>query len=373
MINLAQRLEKFDSTHFREVFHRLQTIDNPLDLSVGIPEELTPGHIKQAGIHAIEHDHTVYTPAGGTKELRTAVATKLATNNSLNTVLEQVTIVPGLTTGLLLVYLALLDPDDEVIVLDPYYPPYVSLAEMIGARPVVIPTYPTFQPDMAAIAAAVSAKTKAIIINSPNNPTGVTYSQVQIGQIASIADEHNLLVISDEIYEDYCYDQPHFSIGSIYPNTVTMGGFSKGYAMTGWRLGYIAGPAEFVESINVLQQYVVFSSSSIAQHAALAALEHKPKLLERYRHKRDYIKKELETIGYNVAGANGAYYVFVQTPGGVPDTDFVEQAAEHRLVVIPGRAFSSHTNYIRISYGATMSTIQSGMEVLAKMSHFHDQ
>lgn len=367
---ISQRLSYFDSSDFRDAVRKQSELINPIDLSIGIPEELTPEHIKAAGIRAINEDKTKYTPANGLQELRQAVAAKLKDENGVHCTAESVTIVPGLTTGQLLVYLAVLDPGDEVIVFDPYYPPYPHLASMVGAEVIYVSTLPTFQPDIPSIEASITDKTKLIVVNTPNNPSGAVYTEDDLRKIAAIAEKHNILVISDEIYEHFVYDGKHFSMGSIYPNTITMNGFSKEHAMTGWRVGYIAGPQEVIDAINELQQYVVMSSSSIAQHAALEALKHKPspELVEKYHQKRNLIVGKLEALGYPVHGAQGAFYAFIKAPHDMTDVEFVERATEHGLVVVPGRAFSRLHGYVRLSYGADLQTIEKGLAVIEKIA-----
>lgn len=364
MPHLSNRLQHFDSSDFRNAIARQQLMINPIDLSVGIPEDRTADHIKAAGIKAIQEDNTVYTPANGIPELRQALAQKLLKNNNIHVPSSDVTVVPGLTTGLLLVYMALLDPGDEIIVLDPCYPPYTHLATAIGAEVMTVLTLPTFQPDIETIRASVTNKTKAIVINSPNNPTGAVYSKVDLLRIAEIAEQHDLIIISDEIYEHFVYEGEHFSIGSVYPNTITMNGFSKEYAMTGWRLGYIAGPSEIITAINELQQYIVFSSSSIAQHAALAALQHPPVIREKYLRKRNIVVESLQAMGYEIHGLQGSFYAFIQAPNGLTDLQFVERAAEQNVILVPGRAFSSRHGFVRISYGTDEKTLLEGMKRL---------
>jgi aspartate/methionine/tyrosine aminotransferase len=364
---IAQRLDYFDSSDFREAIQKQMLLENPIDLSIGIPEELTPEHIKAAGIHAIQSDKTVYSPANGLPELRAAIAHKLTQENNISCSSETVTIVPGLTTGQLLVYLAIINPGDEVVVFDPYYPPYPHLASMVGGRVVYASTLPTFQPDLDALEAMVTHQTKVIVVNSPNNPTGAVYPEDTLRKIAEIAERYNVLIVSDEIYEHFVYDGRHFSIGSIYPNTITMNGFSKEYAMTGWRVGYITGPAEIIAAINELQQYVIMSSSSIAQHAALAGLNHPPaSIAAKYKEKRDYLVSELEKMGLLVKGADGAFYVFVKAPHGLTDIEFVDRATKHGLIIVPGRAFSQLHGFVRLSYGASYETLQRGVEALQK-------
>lgn len=236
---------------------------------------------------------------------------------------------------------------------------------MVGARPVLISTLPTFQPDLDILEASITDKTKVIIVNSPNNPSGAVYPESTLREIARIAAKHNVLIISDEIYEQFTYGTPHFSIGSIYPNTITMNGFSKEYAMTGWRIGYIAGPQEIITAINELQQYIVMSSSSIAQHAAIAALKQKPAgMLDKYQKKRDFVTARLRELGIRVEGSQGAFYTFIKAPHDLTDLEYVERASTHGLVLVPGRAFSQSHGYIRISYGADMETVKKGLEII---------
>jgi aspartate/methionine/tyrosine aminotransferase len=367
---IAQRVSYFDSSDFREAVKKQSDLANPIDLSIGVPEETTAEHIKAAGIRAILEDKTTYTPTNGILSLRELLAIKLQDENGIKCTPESVTVVPGLTTGQLLVYLAVLDPGDEIIVFDPYYPPYPHLASMTGARVVYVSTLPTFQPDLAAIAAAITDRTKLIVINSPNNPSGAVYPESALRAIAALAEKHNLLVISDEIYEHFVYDNKHFSIGSIYPNTITMNGFSKEHAMTGWRIGYVSGPQEIIDAINELQQYVVMSTSSIAQHAAVAALKSRRSrdVVGKYKYKRDLVVEGLTKAGFSVQGAQGAYYVFVKAPNDLTDTEFVDRATAQGLIIVPGRAFSQLHGYIRISYGADLDTLERGLEIIKKIT-----
>ncbi|MHB1865368.1 MAG: pyridoxal phosphate-dependent aminotransferase [Candidatus Saccharimonadales bacterium] len=364
---IAKRIEDFDSGYFRSLFVKQSLLESPIDLSVGIPEETTAEHIKLAGIRAINDNHTTYTPVNGLIELREKIAKKLKEENNINATPDTVTIVPGLTTGQLLTYFAILDPEDEIIILDPYYPPYMHLVGMTGAYPITVSTLPTFQPDIPAIEASITDKTKAIVINSPNNPTGAVYPESTLRKIAYIAEEHNILLIADEIYEHFVFEGKHFSVGSIYPNTLTMNGFSKEFAMTGWRLGYIHGPLEVIEAINEIQQYAVFASSSIAQYGAIAALEHRPQLSTRYKVKRDFLVSALKKMGFEIYGAQGSFYVFVKAPFDLTDSEFVDRATAYGLIIVPGRAFSKLHGYVRLSYGTDMKTLRRGVNALEKL------
>jgi len=361
---ISSRLSKVDSSVIRAAFSLANNIKDPIDLSIGFPEDDTPRKIRQAGISAIKDGFTRYTPSNGIIELRQAIAKKLASQNDIHLSPKQVTIVPGLTTGILLIYLSILDLGDELILSDPFFPPYRDIALMLGAKVVYADTFPDFQLTAERLQPLITKKTKAIVINSPNNPSGAVYPKNELKKIAELAKKHNLIIISDEIYEYFSYDHHHFSIGSIYHNTLTLNGFSKAFAMTGWRLGYVAGPFVLIEAINELQQYIVFSSSSIAQRAALAALRYNPKnLTSKYRHKRDLTVKLLEEK-FNVQGAQGAFYAFVSLPDGIDDLLFVKRAAKEKVIILPGQVFSKHKNYIRIAYGNTKEQIESGIKIV---------
>jgi len=366
---ISHRLDSFDSSDFRNAILRGRSLTNPIDLSVGLPEEVTPAHVKRAGIHAIEHDKTTYTPANGLPELREAIAHKLQAENGIAVDASQVTVVPGLTTGLLLLYMAILDPGDEVIVMDPSYPPYEHLAKLVGAEAMKILTLPTFHPDVPAIEASITNRTRAIILNTPNNPTGTVYTKEDMLKLAALAAKHDIWLISDEIYEHFVYEGKHFSVASAYPNVITMNGFSKSYAMTGWRLGYISGPKHVIDAIDELQQYVVFSSSAIAQYAAVEAIKHPPASSHAsYLRKRNLVLKRMTEMGYNLHGAEGAYYVFFQAPHDMTDLEFVEKAAEHNVLLVPGRAFSSRHGFVRLSYGTSYEQLEKGLDILEKLT-----
>ncbi len=361
---ISDRLEVFDSSIFREIFIKQQALTNPIDLSVGIPEDKTPLHIKAAGINAIKNDKTSYTPVNGLPELREEIRKKLAKENNIHVETNQITTVPGLTTGQLLVYMSILDPGDEVIVMDPGYPPYVQLAKALGAEVMPVLTLPSFQLNLAEIEASITDNTKAIVINSPNNPTGAVYPEADLRKVAELAGKHNFYIISDEIYEHFVYEGSHFSVGSVYPDTITMHGFSKEYSMTGWRLGYISGPIDVIDAINELQQYAVFSSSNIAQYAALEAIKSVHDVKNKYLKKRNLLVNALEECGLKITGAQGAYYVFFQVPKDMTDFEFADIALKHNLIIIPGRAFSSRHGFVRLSYGAPIGVVEKGTKVI---------
>lgn len=359
---LAKRLQNFDSSLIRQAFDRAGDIPGSIDLSIGFPEDNTPDYVKAAGIKAIDDNFTRYTPANGIFELRAALAEKLTRENNINASPAEISVTSGVTFAILLSYLAVLDPGDEILLPDPFFPPYRDLAAMVGAKPVLIDTYPSFQLTAKLIERYITPRSKMLVINSPNNPSGAVYPERELRRIAVLAKKYNLIVISDEIYEHFAYDTKHFSIGSIYPQTLTFNGFSKAYAMTGWRMGYVAGPREVIDAINQLQQYTVFSSSSIAQKAALAALKQSPKkLTTKYQAKRDTAVKYLEPV-FDIYGAQGAFYIYVGLPEGIDDMTFAAAASQHGVIVLPSRAFSTHTDHIRIAYAANHVQLVKGLK-----------
>lgn len=362
---IAHRLHDFDSGKIRLAFELAKEIPDQIDLSIGFPEEDTPDSVKQAGIRAIHLNHTRYLPTNGLLELRQSIAHKLNTENGLRVAAEDISVTPGLTTAILLCYLAIIDPGDEVILPQPLFPPYYELVRIVGGQPVPLSTFPDFRLTAEAVEAKITPRTKALVINSPNNPSGAVYDEAELRRIAAVAKKHGLIVISDEIYEYFSYDKPHFSIGSIYPDTLTLNGFSKAYAMTGWRIGYMAGPRDIIEAVNQLQQYIVFSSSSIAQYAALEAVKKPPPLItETYRQKRDLALSLLNDQFGPIQGGQGAFYLFLKLPKGVEDVKLVNQLSHKGVIVLPGSAFSSHSDYIRVSFAGGKAKLRTGLSRL---------
>ena len=362
---IAHRLHDFDSGKIRQAFELAKEIPNQIDLSIGFPEENTPEEVKQAGITAIQQNHTTYLPTNGLAELRQSIAQKLAAENNIRSSADDITVTPGLTTAILLCYLAILDPGDEIILPQPMFPPYYELTKLAGAVPVPLETFPDFQLSAELIARKITEKTKAIVINSPNNPTGAVYDEDELRKIAGLAKQHGIIIISDEIYEYFSFDKPHFSIGSIYEGTITLNGFSKAYAMTGWRVGYICAPPDIVEAINQLQQYIVFSTSSIAQYAAVKALETPPiYLTDKYKQKRDLAVSTLSDVFPEIHGGQGAFYLFLKLPDGLEDIKVVNQLSHSGVIVLPGSAFCGRTDYIRISFAGDMDALRTGLERL---------
>jgi aspartate aminotransferase/aminotransferase len=253
-----------------------------------------------------------------------------------------------------------------VIVFDPYFVSYPALVELAGGRPVLVDTYPTFRVDFDKLRAAITPRTKAIIFASPANPTGVTATDADVRTIAAIAAEHNIALISDEIYERFCYDAPFVSPARFNDRTIVVDGFSKTYAMTGWRLGFAHGPAEVIQEMGKLQQYTFVCAPQPVQWAGIAALDvdMTPHIAD-YRRKRDRLLAGLAGK-YEVVTPGGAFYAFPRVPQGTA-SEFVERAIARELLIIPGKIFSRADTHFRISYAASDETIDRGVEILRSL------
>lgn len=363
-VMISNRVKKFNSKEVREIFKAASQIDDPINLSIGEPDFDIPEEVKEEAIEQIRAGFNHYTPSSGIEDLRKRLSSKLLSKNKISASADDIAITTGVSAGLLVTILILVDKDDEVLVLDPYFPTYPELVKLAEGKPVFIDTYPDFSLPLDKIERAITSKTKAIIINSPNNPTGAVYSEESLKGLAAIAKKHNLTVISDEIYEDYVFEGKHFSIGSIYENTVSLWGFSKTYAMTGWRLGYMTGKSEFMERVHELLQYLYFSPPSIPQKAAIKALEIGPpkEILAKFKLKRDYLLEKLSKK-FEIAGGQGAFYLFAKVP--VLDTDkFLEKAMEKKVFMLPGKVFSQRNSHVRISYSVNFETLEKAVKAL---------
>ncbi|MGD2094456.1 MAG: aminotransferase class I/II-fold pyridoxal phosphate-dependent enzyme, partial [Phycisphaerales bacterium] len=273
--------------------------------------------------------------------------------------------------GLLLAFLALINPDDEVIIPDPYFVIYKHVINMLGGKCVFVDSYPDFKLPVERMADAITHKTKMIILNSPCNPTGVVYSEENIKRLAEIAAEKDILVMTDEIYEKFCYDGECPSIAHYYDKSILLRGFSKSYAMTGWRLGYAAVSESLksvIEEMTKIQQYTFVCAPTPFQKAAVAALDYDVSdLVDTYRKKRDLLYEGLKDK-FELVKPEGAFYAFVKAPAGVSGSNFVEKAITNNVLIIPGNVFSEKDTHFRISYATSNEKIEQGVEILNSLT-----
>jgi aspartate aminotransferase/aminotransferase len=247
---------------------------------------------------------------------------------------------------------------------------YPALVGMVGGRSVTVDTYPDFRIDPQKVAAAITSRTKMILLNSPANPTGAVAGAAEVQALAELAAKHNIALVSDEIYHEFCYDAPPVSPTRWNDQTIVVDGFSKTYGVTGWRLGFVHGPSAIIDKLTMLQQYTFVCAPHPLQWAAVAALDVDMSLyIDAYRRKRDLVVSGLKEAGYNAVTPGGAFYIFPQVPdGGGTGTEFVARAIANELLIIPGGIFSSCDTHFRISYAASDETIERGLKVLARLN-----
>ena len=362
---LADRMSRIDASGIRKVFAMAATMTNPVNLSIGQPDYDVDSAVKDEAVAAIQTGFNGYTQTWGTEELRDAITEYYDTRFGAK--LENVMVTSGVSGGLYLALMATINPGDEVIFADPYFVMYTHLVNLLGGTPVPVSTYPDFKLTPERVEAAITPKTKMVIVNSPGNPTGVTLSKTELQALAAVAKKHNLLVITDEIYEALLYDEKAATMVGMYDNVILLNGLSKSAGMTGWRLGWAAGPSDIIQSMNTLQQYTFVCAPSTAQKAAVVALkaDMTPKVTA-YREKRDLIYDGLKDA-FSVTRPGGAFYIFPEAPGGDGDA-FVKKAIENNLLIIPGSVFSRAKTHFRISFAATNETIRQGLEILHRIA-----
>jgi len=361
---IAKRLTDIKPSGVRRIFDLARQMKDPVNLSIGEPDFDIPEPLKEEGIEWIRKGFNKYTLTQGIPELREKIASHL---KKKGVHFEEVMVTAGVTGGLLLASLALINPGDEVVIPDPYFVMYEYQVLLMGGIPVFVDTYPDFRLREEELVKQLSKKTKFIIINSPNNPAGTVYSKDELLMVAKIARERDLLILSDDIYDNFVFDAPTCPcMGQLYEKTLTFGGFSKGWAMTGWRLGYAAGPHEILQHMITLQQYTFSSVNSFAQKAALKALDFDVgDYIERYKNKRELIYDGLKEK-YRVQKPLGAFYIFPEVPGGDGEA-FVEKAIQNNLFIIPGSVFSKRNTHVRISFAASEETLLRGIEILNRI------
>ncbi len=362
---LADRTRAFDSSGIRKVFELAAKMTDPINLSIGQPDFDVPQPVKDACVEAISSGKNAYALTQGMPVLRNKLQARV--DQEYAHADRRVFVSSGTSGGLSLALWSLVNPGDEVIVFDPYFVMYTALTRLVGGVPVVIDTYPDFRIDLNKVAAAITPRTKLVLLNSPANPTGVIASEAEIRGLAQLAAERNVVLLSDEIYRSFCYDEPFISPARFNDRTLVIDGFSKSHGMTGWRLGFVHGPAEIIDTMIKLQQYTFVCAPQPVQWAGAVAMDvDVTPYVEDYRRKRDLIYDGLSDK-YEVVKPGGAFYIFPKAPWGT-GSEFVAKAIENQLLIIPGNIFSSRDTHFRISFAASDETLHRGIEVLRKLA-----
>ncbi|MCX7791010.1 MAG: aminotransferase class I/II-fold pyridoxal phosphate-dependent enzyme [Chloroflexaceae bacterium] len=371
---IARRVRAVPPSGIRRFFDIAASMPDVISLGVGEPDVMTPAEIRAAGQRSIDQT-TAYTSNSGLLELRVTLAAHLnrlygADYNPEDELLMTV----GASEAMLIAGLAVLDPDDEVLVPEPCFVAYPAAVLFADAKPVYVPTCVEegFQVSGAALERAITPRTKAILIGYPNNPTGAVLSRERMLEVAAVAERHDLLVISDEIYDRLVYGVEHTCFAALpgmRERTILIGGFSKAYAMTGWRLGWLAAPAEITAAARKVHQYAIMSAPTMSQYAGLAALrfgeESVRAMRDEYDRRRQVIVSGLRRIGLPTFEPQGAFYAFPYIGHlGMSSEEFCERLlTEERVAVIPGDAFGpSGAGYVRICYATALDKIEVALE-----------
>ena len=345
-----------------------------IDMGVGEPDFDTPKNIVEAGCNSIRMGETRYAPTAGIPELRRAIADKLAMENDLHVAADDVIVTPGAKMAVFAAIQAMLQEGDECVLIGPSWVSYEPCVAFAGGRVSWADVDEKFMP--LDLAQSISPKTRLIIVNSPSNPTGSVFDRTVLKEIRDLAVDHNLLVISDEIYEKIIYDNQHISIGSMdamAERTVTINGFSKSYAMTGWRLGYLAGPKETMKWVSRLLSHSVSQATTFVQRAGVAALQgpqdEVAAMVAEFRARRDMLVSGLRELGIPCSLPGGAFYVFPDVShlgGGDAFTDRLLKEA--LIAATPGSAFGPYgKNYVRLSYATSQSRIEQALERMGRI------
>jgi aspartate aminotransferase/aminotransferase len=365
---LADRTALVDASGIRKVFNLAASMKDPINFSIGQPDFDVPDELKQIAIEAIKHGRNKYTQTSGEPALVAKIAEKITAE--LNWHNPATLAASGVSGAILLTFMSLINPGDEVIIPDPYFVMYKHLVNLVGGKCVFIDTYPDFGLHPEKIKGSITSRTKIIVVNSPCNPTGAVYPQSELAALAEIAAKRDTLILSDEIYDKFCYDAPYRSMASFYPNTILLRGFSKSFAMTGWRLAYAAVPEHLksiIEEMTKIQQYTFVCAPSPFQQAAIAALDYDvSELIAGYKTKRDIMYNGLKDK-FELVKPGGAFYAFIKAPAPT-STEFVEKAIKNNVLIIPGCVFSEKDTHFRLCYTTTNDRIKKGVGILRKLA-----
>lgn len=392
MLNLSRRIKKMKPSITVELTGKIGELKrqgvNIIAFNIGEPDFSTPENINEAAHKAIDQGFTKYTAVPGTLDLREAICKKLKDDNHIVYKVNEICVSTGAKQALVNAVLTICDVEDEVILPVPYWVSYIEMIRLAESTPVLVATDENngFQLDIEKIKETITDKTRAIILNTPNNPTGAVYSETVMRELGELAVKHNFYIIADEIYEKLIYDgEKHISMASLSPEikekTITINGLSKAYAMTGWRLGYAAGPQEIIRGMITLQGHMTSGTNSITQEAAVEAIlgpqEKVEYMKKEFDKRRKYLAKRFNVMeGIECADTKGSFYVtpnisslFGKTYKGKTLKDSIDVAnfllEEACVAVVPGDAFGA-PNIIRIAYSNSIENIQLGLDAMEK-------
>ncbi|UOQ92299.1 aminotransferase [Halobacillus shinanisalinarum] len=377
---ISKQVADLKPSGIRRFFDLAAQMEDVISLGVGEPDFVTPWNVIEQSFHSLEQGYTSYTENAGMMELRQEISKYLSGSYHLTyDPSDQLIVSVGASQAIDLALRAVIDPGDEVIVVEPSFVAYVPTVRLAGGIPVTVQTEAEdeFKLKPEQIEEAITSKTKAIILCNPNNPTGTLLLQEELEQLAIVIEKHNLLVLSDEIYAELTYDDAYTSFPTVpkmKERTILISGFSKAFAMTGWRLGYAAGPTEIIAAMVKIHQYTMMCAPTMAQHAALEAMKNGRQsvesMFESYKQRRNFIVSSLNEIGLQCPNPGGAFYAFPSIKAtGLTSAEFAEQLLqEEQVAVVPGSVFGANgEGYIRCSYATSLKQLD---EALNRMKRF---
>ncbi len=363
---VSQRALHVDASGIRKVFDLAAKLKDPINLSIGLPDFDVPELCKTAAIEAIREGNNRYSQTQGIAPLRERLRKDLSAEMGRD--VGEVLITSGVSGGLFLAILSIIDPGDEALFLDPFFVMYKHLLTLAGGKAVAVDSYPDFRFHADRVEAAITPRTKLLMLNSPSNPTGVVMSEAEIRSAIDIAKKHDLLLLADEIYEPFMYDRSVPSAAKLYDKTLLLRGFSKSHAMTGWRLAYAAGPQQIIQQMAKLQQYTFVCAPTPLQIAAVKAIDvPMDEAVNAYRRKRDLVYSGLSKK-FEIVKPEGAFYIFPKAPAGMTASEFVAKAIEKNVLIIPGNVFSNRDTHFRISYATSDEKLAQGCEILCSLA-----
>ncbi len=362
----SERVMSIDISGIRKMFEAAGA--DSINLGLGQPDFDTPSHIKKAAADAIDKGFTGYTMNSGIPELRIAISRKFERENHFKVSSDEIIVTSGASEALHLALQALVDMGDEVLIPDPGFVSYVPLTRMAGAKVIGVPLGETLTMSPDAVNELITPRTRALILNSPSNPTGTVQTEDEVRELARVAKDNNITIISDEVYEHFIYEGEHKSPAEFTDNVITINAVSKTYAMTGWRIGYVAARKEYIEQMLKIHQYIQACANSIAQKAALAAIEGPQdcviEMCQSFRKRRDIVMEGFKAMGIKCVKPNGAFYAFPE----IEDDYAPQKLMKNGVIVVPGSAFGVNgIGHIRISYATSEENLRKALSVMGKV------
>lgn len=377
---IAERFLQPEENLLMEIATLAKKTPNLIDLSIGDPDLITDATIIEAAFADVKAGHTKYTASDGSADFIQTVVDFYQKQYQLTFSPSQVRGTVGALHGMYLALAAIIDPGDEVIIHEPYFSPYKQQVELVGGVPVFIPTFEKdgFQIDVEVLKAAITEKTRAIIINSPNNPTGAVFSPETFEKIAAVAIDHDLLILSDEVYEAFCFDDTFVPMAAFAPeNTITFSSFSKAFAMTGWRIGYMIAPESINLTAKLINEAIAYSAPTPSQRAGIYALNHYdtlvPQVVAVFKERLTYIEQRVAEIPFLcLSPVKGSMYAFINIEQtGLDSVSFVEKLLkETSVLMIPGKAFGETTGdgYVRLAATQSLDLLKEAFDRIAACS-----